>query len=205
LLVVDDEPANVHLLERFLARWGFDDVVSTTSSAEVPALYERIRPDVLLLDLKMPEPDGFRLMEILAAEINGPTHLPVLVLTAEVTPEVRTRALAAGARDLLTKPFDPIEVELRLRNLLETRSLQLELQRQNERLEERVMARTRDLDLARLETLERLALAGEYRDDNTHEHAQRVGRTVALLAAPMGLDAADIERLRRAAPLHDIG
>jgi putative two-component system response regulator len=105
----------------------------------------------------------------------------------------------------LTKPFDPIEVELRIRNLLDTRRLQLALQRQNQTLEERVEARTHDLDLARLETLERLALAGEYRDDNTHEHAQRVGRTVALLAGSIGLDSVEVERLRRAAPLHDIG
>jgi putative two-component system response regulator len=105
----------------------------------------------------------------------------------------------------LTKPFDPTEVELRIRNLLETRRLQLALQRQNQTLEERVEARTHDLDLARLETLERLALAGEYRDDNTHEHAQRVGRTVALLAGSMGLHPVEVERLRRAAPLHDIG
>jgi putative two-component system response regulator len=205
LLVVDDEPANVRLLERLLARWGFGNVVTTTDSAEVVALYERVQPDLLVLDLQMPSPDGFELMELLADEIHGPTHLPVLVVTADATPDVKRMALASGARDFLTKPFDPTEVELRIRNLLETRRLQLALQRQNQTLEERVRARTHDLDVARLETLERLALAGEYRDDNTHEHAQRVGRTVALLATSMGVPPIEVERLRRAAPLHDIG
>jgi putative two-component system response regulator len=205
VLVVDDEPANVRLLERLLHLWGFADVVTTTSSAEVPELYRTSRPDILFLDLQMPDPNGFRLMELLADEIHGPTRLPVLVLTADITPDVKKRALASGARDFLTKPFDPTEVELRLRNLLETRRLQLELQSHNETLERRVQDRTRDLDMARLETLERLALAGEYRDDNTHEHAQRVGRSAARLAEALGRPAYEVELLRRAAPLHDIG
>jgi putative two-component system response regulator len=205
VLVVDDEYANVRLLERLLDRWGFTDVVSTTTSSQVGALCRKARPDVLFLDLQMPDPDGFELMEMLADQIHGPTRLPVLVLTADITPDVKKQALASGARDFLTKPFDPTEVELRLRNLLETRRLQLELQGQNETLEQRVQERTRDLDMARLETLERLALAGEYRDDNTHEHAERVGRSVARIAAALGVDKEEVAALRRAAPLHDIG
>jgi putative two-component system response regulator len=205
VIVVDDEEANVILLERLLQRWGFRDVVSTTKSSEVLALCERISPDLMLLDLQMPAPNGFELMELLADEIHGSTHLPVLVLTADVAPETKKRALAAGARDFVTKPFDPTEVQLRVQNLLETRQLQLELQIQNEKLEQRVRERTHDLDMARLETLERLALAGEYRDDDTNEHAQRVGRTVALLAEARGRSYDDIELIRRAAPLHDIG
>jgi putative two-component system response regulator len=205
VLVIDDEHANVRLLERLLHLWGFVDVVTTTVSAEVPELYRTSRPDILFLDLQMPDPNGFRLMELLADEIHGPTRLPVLVLTADITPDVKKRALGSGARDFLTKPFDPTEVELRLRNLLETRRLQLELQSHNETLERRVLDRTRDLDMARLETLERLALAGEYRDDNTHEHAQRVGRSAARLAEALGRPAYEVELFRRAAPLHDIG
>jgi putative two-component system response regulator len=205
VLVVDDEYANVRLLERLLHLWGFMDVVTTTASADVPELCRTSRPDILFLDLQMPAPDGFALMELLADEIHGATRLPVLVLTADITQDVKKRALASGARDFLTKPFDPTEVELRLRNLLETRRLQLELQSHNETLERRVQERTRDLDMARLETLERLALAGEYRDDNTHEHAQRVGRSAARLADALGRAAYEVELFRRAAPLHDIG
>jgi putative two-component system response regulator len=205
LLVVDDEPFNVRLLERLLNGWGFADVVGTCDSSEVAAIYEEARPDLMLLDLQMPEPNGFRLMEMLAGEIHGVTRLPVLVLTADITPAAKKMALAAGARDFLTKPFDATEVQLRIQNLLETRRLQLELQGQNATLEERIRVRTHDLDQARLETLEHLALAAEYRDDNTHEHAQRVGRTVALLAAALGQPSGDVELVRRAAPLHDIG
>jgi len=132
-------------------------------------------------------------------------RLPVLVLTADITTATRQRALAAGARDFLSKPLDPIEVRLRIGNLLETRRLQLGLLTQNEQLEASVRARTQDLERARLELLERLALAAEYRDDNTQEHAQRVGRTAALIADALGLPSPDAEVIERAAPLHDIG
>jgi putative two-component system response regulator len=205
LVVVDDEEPNVRLLERLLQRWGYENVFCTTDSAETVALCKRVNPDLLLLDLQMPEPNGFRVLELLADEIHGPTRLPVLVLTADITAQAREQALSNGARDFVTKPFDATEVQLRVRNLLETRRLQLELQSANDTLEQRVDARTRELDVARLETLERLALAAEYRDDNTHEHAQRVGRTVALLALRLGHPADEVDLLRRAAPLHDIG
>jgi putative two-component system response regulator len=174
-------------------------VTVTTQSHAVPNLVSELRPDLLLLDLQMPKPDGFELMEILSPRIEAAPRMPVLVLTADATTATRQRALSVGASDFLSKPLDPIEVRLRIANLLETRRLELEMLGQNQMLEQRV------LEHARLELLERLALAAEYRDDNTQEHAQRVGRTVALLGATMGVPSADIEVLLRAAPLHDIG
>src|SRR4051812_8159869 len=205
VLIVDDSPPNVILLERMLEQWGYTDVIGTTRSVEVPEICTSAPPDLILLDLQMPKPDGFELMEILRPITSGPPEIPVVVLTADATQVTRQRALAAGARDFLNKPFDPVEVRLRIGNLLETRRLQLDLLPQTRGLEENVRERTADLERARLELLERLALAAEYRDDNTQEHAQRVGRTVALLATVMGLPESDIEVLRRAAPLHDIG
>ena len=205
ILVVDDEPANVLLLERLLELWGYESVVSTTDSSRVAALFEHEPPDLLLLDLTMPHPDGFEVMRILSEPDTGRPRCPVLVLTADVSPATRERALAGGAGDFLTKPFDQTEVRLRVRNLLSTRLLALQLQRHNELLEQRVLARTRDLEDARREILDRLALAGEYRNDETFEHAQRVGRTAALLAAELGHSQDDVELIRHAAPLHDIG
>jgi putative two-component system response regulator len=205
VLIVDDSPPNVTLLERMLEQWGYTDVVGTTRSVDVPGLCGAQPPDLILLDLQMPKPDGFELMEILQPLTDGSPQIPVLILTADVTQSTRQRALTAGARDFLSKPFDPVEVRLRIANLLETRRLQLDLLSQNRSLEERVRDRTADLERARLELLERLALAAEYRDDDTQEHAQRVGRTVALLARMMAMAETDIEVLRRAAPLHDIG
>jgi putative two-component system response regulator len=205
ILIVDDQEPNVILLERMLEQWGYANVTSTTQSHQVPSLCARTPPDLLLLDLQMPKPDGFDLMDILAPMIEQSPRLPVLVLTADITTATRQRALAAGARDFLSKPLDPIEVRLRIANLLETRGLEREMLGQNQVLEGAVRERTADLERARVELLERLALAAEYRDDNTQEHAQRVGRTVAQLADAMDLPTGDVEVLLRAAPLHDIG
>jgi putative two-component system response regulator len=205
ILIVDDQPPNVILLERMLEQWGYQNVTTTTQSHEVPNLCAELEPDLVVLDLQMPKPDGFELMEILAPRIETAPRMPVLVLTADATTATRQRALAFGASDFLSKPLDPIEVRLRIANLLETRRLELEMVGQNQWLEAGIRERTDDLERARVELLERLALAAEYRDDNTQEHAQRVGRTVALLATAMGLGADDVEVLLRAAPLHDIG
>ena len=205
VLVVDDQPSNVMLLEDLLGRWGYSNVIATTDSGDVVELCREIDPDLVLLDLQMPAPDGFAVMELLEDRMRGATRLPILVLTADISRDVRRRALAAGARDFLSKPLDPDEVELRVANLLETRRLQLELQRQNVVLDHRVRARTRDLEQSRLEALEHLAQAAEYRDTATHEHAARVAWTAAQIVAGLGADEEEARLVRAAMPLHDIG
>lgn len=123
LLVVDDEPANVELLQEMLAGEGYANVRSLTDPREVEPVYREWRPDLVALDLNMPHLDGFQVMERLR-EINGPDgYLPVIVLTAYQDREIRYRALASGAKDFLTKPFDLMEVLLRIRNLIEVRLL----------------------------------------------------------------------------------
>jgi putative two-component system response regulator len=205
ILVVDDEPANVLVLERLLSRWGYENVASTTDSSQVVALVKQQRPSLILLDLIMPHPDGFEVMKLLSELHSGRAAVPVLVLTADVSVATKERALTRGASDFLTKPFDRTEVRLRVRNLLRMQLLQRELEHHNELLEQRILERTRDLEHARRETLARLALAGEYRDDKTLEHAQRVGRTAGLLAAQLNLADETVELIQRSAPLHDVG
>lgn len=205
LLIVDDQAVNVMLLEELLAAWGYADVTGTTDSREVVGLCDEIDPDLLLLDLMMPAPDGFAVMKLLEERVRGSGRLPILVLTADISREVRRRALAAGARDFVSKPFDPDEVKLRVASLLETRRLQLELQRQNLVLDERVRARTRELERSRLDAIERLALAAEYRDASTHEHTARVARTAARIVAGLGAGEEEVGLMRFAAPLHDVG
>jgi putative two-component system response regulator len=131
--------------------------------------------------------------------------VPVLVTTADDSPTTRRRALGLGARDFVTKPLDRVEVLLRVGNLLQTRRLQRMLEDRNQDLQRWVRARTADLEDARRETLERLAMAAEYRDDDTQQHTKRVGRTAALLAKQLGLSADTVEHLRYSAPLHDVG
>ena len=205
IVVVDDEPANVELLRALLERWGFTSVRTTTDSSKVVQLCSESEPDLLLLDLRMPAPDGFEVMSLLLPWTLSTTPFPILVLSADVSPETKRRALAGGAKDFLTKPFDPDEVRLRVMNLLQTRRLQHDLRAHGAALEARVRERTDELRGARLELLQRLALAAEFRDDETGEHTQRVGRTARLVAEQLQLPRTEAERLELAAPLHDIG
>ena len=138
ILVVDDQQANVILLQRMLAQWGYENVTVTVDSSTVHDLCKASPPDLILLDLQMPPPDGFELMEILRPITAGPPYVPILVLTADATQATRQRALAGGANDFLSKPLEPVEVRLRIGNLLETRRLQLELFSRNQHLEEAV-------------------------------------------------------------------
>jgi EAL domain-containing protein (putative c-di-GMP-specific phosphodiesterase class I) len=134
-MVVDDGPANVRLLQRLLRAAGVTTVDGYTDPAKALAACEHSLPDVLLLDLHMPGLDGFAVMDALRSMLPGDAFLPVLVLTADDDAVVKQRALAAGAKDFLTKPFDAIEVVLRVRNLLETKDLYTRLQRHNAHLQ----------------------------------------------------------------------
>jgi putative two-component system response regulator len=183
ILVVDDEPANTILLAGMLRRWGFTNVVSITDPTRVVDAFTQGAPDLLLLDVGMPVLSGFDVMGLLEGWLHSDTPVPVVVLTADVTDATKHRALECGARDFLTKPFDPEEVRLRVSNLLELRLLQRQIKSHSDDLEERVQRRTHQLELSRLELVHRLAAAAEYRDDDTHQHAHRIGRTAGLLAA----------------------
>jgi signal transduction histidine kinase len=140
ILLVDDEEANLDLLEGFLRAEGYHALTRTTDPRKVLALMDEVRPDLVLLDLHMPHKDGFAVLRELGEHVHGDDYVPVLVLTADVNPQARERALSSGARDFLTKPFDILEVLLRVRNLLETRVLYLR-QRQAREAAERSQER----------------------------------------------------------------
>lgn len=205
ILIADDDSAIVALLERILSRAGYSDVSSTTNSSAVIGMFEELSPDLLILDLTMPEPDGFEIMARLGNIIPAGSYVPILVLTGNPTAEVKQQALAEGAKDFLTKPFDVPEVVLRINNLLETRFLHLQTRRHNRILEARVRQRTRKLEEARLDVLARLARAAEFRDDETGEHTYRVGDLSAQIAGRLGLSSEEVENIRLTAPLHDVG
>ena len=205
VLIVDDEPANVRVLELMLTRVGYAQVSSTTDSRRVVAMFEELAPDLVLLDLHMPHIDGFALLGQLTALTPAEEYRPILVLTADATEQARERALSTGAHDFLTKPLQRSEVLLRIHNLLATRFLHQRLRRHNAELDERVRERTRELEEAQLEVLARLNLAAEFRDDETGHHTRRVGENAARIAAAMYLPDAEVELIRTAAPLHDVG
>lgn len=123
ILAVDDEEANLLLLRNVLQREGYTDVHCLSDSRNALASYIDLQPDLVLLDLMMPEVDGFQLLEAFSRHDSPDEYRPVLVLTADTTLQAKRRSLALGAKDFVSKPFDVIEVGLRISNLLETRLL----------------------------------------------------------------------------------
>jgi len=142
VLIVDDQESNVSLLEQMLREAGYSGVTSTMNSQEVCALHRKNRYDLILLDLQMPGMDGFQVIEALKTN-DADAYLPVLVITAQ--PGHKLRALQAGVRDFVSKPFDLVEVKTRIRNMLEVRLLYKQLESHNKRLEEAVEERTAEL------------------------------------------------------------
>ena len=142
ILIVDDQQANVTLLEQMLGNAGYAHIESTLDSRMVCPMHSEKRYDLILLDLQMPNMDGFEVMEGLKQiELDG--YLPVLVITAQ--PSHKLRALQSGAKDFVSKPFDLIEVQTRIRNMLEVRLLYQRLGNYNKELEQAVLVRTAEL------------------------------------------------------------
>jgi len=148
ILILDDEPANVALLEAMLADAGYSRVKSLTDSRVALETCENFEPDLILLDLMMPHVDGFAILESLRSD-SPATFLPIIVLTADANESTKLRALRAGATDFLLKPFDQLEVLLRMTNLLETRRLHLQLDMQVAAYADAVRERTSELREAR--------------------------------------------------------
>ena len=142
ILIVDDQEANVMLLEQMLRNAGYSRIATTQDPRTVAAAHRAERYDLILLDLQMPDMDGFEVIEALK-EIEGDAYLPVLVITAQ--PGHKLRALKAGAKDFVSKPFDLIEVQTRIHNMLEVRLLYRRLEDYNARLEQTVLERTAEL------------------------------------------------------------
>jgi DNA-binding response OmpR family regulator len=141
VLIVDDEPVNVALLEEILQEDGYSRITSLTDARAVLETCDRLQPDLILLDLMMPHIDGVTILETLRGQPTD-VFLPVLVLTADANEETKRRALRAGATDFLLKPFDPTEVLLRIANLLEIRRLNIQLDIQRAAFEDALRNRS---------------------------------------------------------------
>lgn len=211
ILMVDDDVASTCLMTNFLNRIGYSRLESINDSTRTFEMIETFMPDLILLDLAMPRINGFQVLEGLRANRQTEDQIPVLVLTGDATAGNKRRALVAGATDLLAKPFDPSEVSMRIRNLLQARFLRLEIQEQNRLLEERVRERTSQLEGA-LESLqtaqrqlvqqERLSAFGEMAGGVVHDFSNAlmsvIGYSEMLLSNPAarGDEATALEYLR---------
>ena len=168
ILIVDDQETNVLLLEHLLKAVGYACVASTMDQHEVCELHRKNRYDLILLDLLMPGMDGFQVMECLK-EIEPDSYLPVLVITAQ--PDHKLRALQAGAKDFISKPFDMVEVQTRIHNMLEVRLLYRKLENYNRVLEQAVLERTAELRASEERYLRLTELSSDWyweQDENGH-------------------------------------
>ncbi|MEO8133006.1 MAG: HD domain-containing phosphohydrolase [Betaproteobacteria bacterium] len=202
ILIVDDQDTNILLLRHILVGSGYTSVSSTTNPTEVAELHRKNNYDIIVLDLNMPVMDGFMVMKELQ-KVDPDAYLPVLVLTAQ--PENKMRALKAGAKDFLAKPFDHVEVLTRIHNMLEVRLLYKALRSHNALLEAQVAERTADLRENYHETIVTMTRAAEYKDENTGLHIQRISYYCRELAARLGMDSEFIDLIFYASPMHDIG
>lgn len=205
ILIVDDKPANVLLLEQLLEEEGYENVISTTDSREVVSLYVTEKVDMILLDIRMPYMDGLEVMAALKEVVGPHDYLPILVLTAQTDMETRQNALSMGARDFLTKPFQPWEVFQRIHNMLETRVFYLSQRSRANVLADEVFKRTQEIRATQLEVVRRLGRAGEYRDNETGAHVVRMSKSCKLLALKAGLGRDFAELILQASPMHDVG
>jgi putative two-component system response regulator len=204
LMVVDDEPTNVKLVQRFLELDGYDRFVTTTDARRAVRMVQDERPDCILLDLMMPHVSGLEILDELRADPEF-SRTPVIFLTAVTDGAVRRDALERGATDFLNKPIDPYELAPRVANVVAAKAFQDQLLGHSRDLEEAVKARTMDLVRAHREVAYCLARAAEYRDNDTGFHVLRVGRYARLIAEELGFEGEELDLLEYAAQLHDVG
>ncbi|TWU37175.1 HD-GYP domain-containing protein [Novipirellula artificiosorum] len=204
IMIVDDEIANVLVAKKHLERAGYASFETTTDSSMALSLIGSTRPDVVLLDINMPEVNGIEILRDLRQRAEF-RHLPVLILTANNDADVKLSCLQLGATDFLVKPVDPMELAPRVRNALQNKSYQDQLQNYASDLEEKIRQRTADLEKSRREVIYCLARAAELRDNDTGNHVIRVGRFAGLIAAQLDLPDWYVEDVELAAQLHDVG
>ncbi len=195
---------NTMLLESILKNAGYTQVHTTQDPTQVIPLFKALNPDLICLDIRMPELNGFQVMGQLKI-IQTNRYLPILVLTSEEDRETRLRALESGAKDFLHKPFDKVEVLMRIRNLLEASLLNKAMSQQNESLEQIVKIRTQELKETQFEVVHRLARAAEHRDNETGSHIIRLSHFSTIIGRACGMTEEECDILFHATPMHDVG
>ena len=204
ILIVDDEPLNIEVVRRYLEIGGYQNLISTDHAGQALPMMGLNRPDLVLLDIHMPQING---LEILAAIRSDESlcRTPVIILTGNSDPDTKLIALQAGATDLLPKPVHSEELLARLGNVLKVKAYQDRLYRHSEELEEAVRRRTSELEASRLDVIHCLARAAEFRDDDTGQHVIRVGRYARVIAERLGFSPRELDIIEPAAQLHDVG
>ena len=204
VMIVDDEPINVEVVQVYLEEAGYRNFITESNSTRAIDLLYQERPDVLLLDLMMPEVSGFDIM-MEAQSCPELKRIPILVLTSSTDAGTKLKALELGATDFLSKPIDPSELALRLKNTLSARAYQNHLEDYSVILRREVRMRTADLERAQEKIILCLGRAAEFRDDDTGQHVIRVGRYAGIVARGLGFNEQWSAMIEQAAQLHDVG
>lgn len=203
ILIVDDEDRNLKLMSAVLDEEGyiFDTARNGNEALEKAAAFA---PDLLLLDIMMPLMDGYEVCKRLKANPKT-AHIPIVLITALMDEESKIKGLAAGANDFLTKPINVTELLLRAKNLLKAKDFDDLIRLQNERLGATVKTKTAELKKSYVDTIHKLTLVAEYKDEDTASHIRRIGHYCGFLAKQLGLPQEDCEAIFYASPMHDIG
>ena len=204
ILIVDDDPLPGLALQRMLESEGYKNIETIQDSRLVQDKYRENFHDIILLDLSMPHMDGYQVINKLKGEFED-TMPPVLILTGRIEQEFRQQALDIGAIDYVTKPFDFDELRSRVRNLLQVQLANKFMRNQNEILEQKVQKRTEEILHTRLQLIQRLGRAAEYRDNETGLHIIRMSKIAMLLGKASGMDDRECDLLLNASPMHDVG
>jgi putative two-component system response regulator len=204
IFMVDDEELNIRVVRKYLRSWGFEQIDATTDPTKAVARITRELPDLVLLDVMMPEVSGMDILCDLRAD-QATCHLPVIILSAHVEDDIRHQALMYGANDFIGMPIDPLELQPRVTNMLKLHAHQKCLEQHSVRLEAEVRRRTAELDAAQHHVVHCLARAAEYRDNDTGRHIIRVGLYAGLIARALGLGDDFATLMEQAAKLHDVG
>jgi putative two-component system response regulator len=204
LMIVDDEPVNVKVVQKHLKLAGYRNFVTSTDSTAALELISKEMPDVILIDIMMPHVSGLEILQQ-ARDDERLSHIPIIVLTASDNEQTKMEALKLGAAEFLSKPVNASELIVRVRNALLIKVQHDRLKNYAHDLERQVQRRTAELATSRLELILCLARAAEFRDNETGHHVVRVGRYAELIARQLGLDERFVELIGHAAPLHDMG
>jgi putative two-component system response regulator len=204
IMIVDDEALNIRVVQRHLERAGYRRFVTSEDPRPVVDMILKEMPDVILLDVMMPEVSGLEILRRVR-EDQRLAYIPTLVCTAFDNVQVKIEALELGATDFLTKPINAAELVVRVRNALVVKAHHDHLKNYARELAEQVQHRTAELAASRLELIHCLARAAEYRDNETGRHVIRVGRYAGIISRRLGLEPEFVELIEHAAPLHDMG
>jgi len=204
ILIIDDEELVIRVVRRFLVSDGYQNFTTVTDPRQALAEIERVKPDVVLLDIMMPNITGLDLLKV-RQKVPHLQPIPYIILSASNDKQIKRQALELGATDFLGKPVDPSDLILRVQNALTVKQHYDYVSNYAAQLEEQVRERTQQIERSREQIIHCLARAAEYRDNETGDHVLRVGKYCAVIAEQLGFNEEYCRQIALAAQLHDVG